>query len=39
MFKDPKTFTGYSNDMVKIHENIDDYNPYKNVKYCLHLII
>ena len=34
-FDDPKAFIEYSNDMQDIHKNIDDYNPRKNVKYCI----
>ena len=32
-FHDFKAFTEYLNDMADIYENIEEYNPNKNVKY------
>ena len=32
-FDDPKAFMEYSNDMQGVYNNIEEYNPIKNVKY------
>ena len=36
---DSKAFIGYSNDMDDIYKNIEEYNPNKNKKYWLYLMI
>ena len=36
---DSKAFIGYSNDMDDIYKNIEEYNPNKNEKYWLYLMI
>ena len=33
LFKDPKGFMEYSNDMLNVYKNIEDYNPDKKEKY------
>ena len=38
-FKDPKTFIEYSNDMRDVYENIDEYNPDKENKILIILIV
>ena len=32
-FNDPKAFIEYSNDMLDVYKNINDYNPDKEIKY------
>ena len=32
-FNDPKAFIEYSNDMPDLYKNIDEYNPYKKIRY------
>ena len=32
-FNDPKSFIEYSNDMMEVYKNIEDYNPNKKEKY------
>ena len=32
-FNDPKVLMEYSNDMQDVYQNIEEYNPGKNVKY------
>ena len=38
-FKDPKAFIKYSNDMHDVYKNIDDYNPDKENKILIVLMI
>ena len=38
-FNDPKAFIDYSNDMHDVYENIDDYNPDKENKILIVLMI
>ena len=38
-FAAAKAFTEYSNDMDDIYQNIDEYHPNKNAKYCLCLMV
>ena len=38
-FNDSKAFIEFSDNMVDIYKNMEDYNPNKNVKYYLFLMI
>ena len=38
-FNDPKAFIEYSNDMHSVHKNIDNYNPDKENKIFIVLMI
>ena len=38
-FNDPKAFIEYSNDMHDVYKNIDEYNPYKENKILIVLMI